>query len=87
MAYQNNQMTEYSFVEGEAEVGHAVPVIVKSIALQGHRSDVRKVIVSSDGESLLTISAGLVSPHSLVSKSILSSKFMCFFASLFGSGL
>lgn len=45
---------------GEAEVGHAVVAVTRTLAHEGHRSDVRNICVSSDGESLLTVSAGLV---------------------------
>jgi hypothetical protein len=49
VAYQNNQMVEYRLTPGEAEVGHAAVTVTRTLAHQGHRSDVRNVSVSSDG--------------------------------------
>ncbi len=57
---QNNQIREFRLTQGEAEVGHATIQELRTVNQQGHRSDVRQVAMSADGESLLTVSAGLV---------------------------
>ena len=60
ITFHNNLLETYSFMPGEAEVGKAAPHALRSVGVQGHRSDVRSLCVSADGGHVLTTSAGLV---------------------------